>query len=180
MQRRLEQTPGLDLLLGEATFSAPKLVEIRLNAGGTVLLSAETIFINTGARPSRPTIPGLDDVPTLTSTSIMELDTVPQHLLVLGGGYVGPEFAQMFRRFGSAVTIIDNGAHLLAREDPDIAEEVTKIFREDGMTVLAGAEVQRVTRAPDDMIRLFVRTSTDRDERSLTGSHLLIANRTSP
>ncbi len=179
MQRRLEQTPGLDLLLGEATFSAPKLVEVRLNAGGTLLLSAETIFINTGARPRRPTIPWLDDVPTLTSTSIMELDTVPQHLLVLGGGYVGPEFAQMFRRFGSAVTIIDNGPHLLAREDPDIAEELTKIFREDGVTVLAGAEVQRVTRAPDDMIRLFVRTSTDHEERSLRLAPA-DCNRTSP
>ncbi len=175
MQRRLEETPELDLLLGEATFSAPKLVGVRLNAGGTVVLSAETIFINTGARPRRPMIPGLDEVPTLNSTSIMELDTLPQHLLVLGGGYVGPEFAQMFRRFGSAVTIIDNGPHLLAREDPDIAEELTKIFREDGMTVLAGAEVERVTRAPDDMIRLSVRTSTNHQERSLTGSHLLIA-----
>ncbi len=174
-QHRLEQTQGLDLLLGEATFTGPKLVEVRRNTGGTVLLSAETILINTGARPSRPPIPGLDRIPTLTSTSIMELESVPQHLLVLGGGYIGVEFGQMFRRFGSAVTILHTGKQLLTREDPDVAEEVATILREDEVDVLLEASVQRVDPAPDGLIRLTVRTPSDPDAHTLTGSHLLIA-----
>jgi pyruvate/2-oxoglutarate dehydrogenase complex dihydrolipoamide dehydrogenase (E3) component len=103
-RRRIENTEGLDLLMGEASFTGPRSVEVRLNNGETRLLSADTIFINTGARPRKPPLPGLDSVPALDSTSIMELDEVPEHLLVLGGGYVGLEFGQMFRRFGSQVT----------------------------------------------------------------------------
>src|SRR5947199_102094 len=87
--------------------------------------------INVGCRPARPPVAGLDSVPVLDSTSIMELEAVPEHLLVLGGGYVGLEFSQMFRRFGSAVTVVQRGEQLLAREDPDVADEVVKLLRED-------------------------------------------------
>ena len=95
-QRRIENTEGVDLLMGEASFSSAKTVAVRLNSGEARELSAERFFINTGARSSVPPLPGLDSVPTLDSTSIMELDMVPDHLLVLGGGYIGLEFGQMF------------------------------------------------------------------------------------
>src|SRR5258706_5490150 len=100
----IEKTEGLDLLKGEASFTGTHSIEVRLNEGGTRLLTAGKIFINTGGRPSQPPIPGLDTVPFLDSTSIMELDVLPEHLLVLGGSYIGLEFGQMFRRFGSRVT----------------------------------------------------------------------------
>src|SRR2546426_2110965 len=103
-ERRLSTTAGLDLLMGEARFIGPNAVEVR-SAGGTMVLTAPLIFINTGGRPTRPELPGIDTVRTLDSTSIMELGDLPEHLLVLGGGYIGLEFGQMFRRLGSRVTL---------------------------------------------------------------------------
>src|SRR5205823_14366665 len=135
-QRRIEQTEGVDLLIGEAAFTGPKTLEVRLNNGEARQLTASTILINAGARPAKPSMTGIEDVATLDSTSIMELDTVPEHLLIVGGGYIGLEFGQMFRRFGSKVTVIQRGANLLAREDPDVAEEVANITREDGLESL--------------------------------------------
>src|SRR5579859_2240975 len=135
-QMSIESTEGVDLLMGEARFIEPKVLEVFLNDGEVRTLTAKTIFINAGDRPSRPSIEGIESVPTLDSTTIMELDTVPEHLLIVGGGYVGLEFGQMFRRFGSKVTIIQRGAHLLAREDNDVADEVLRILREDGIEVL--------------------------------------------
>ncbi|HYU71730.1 MAG TPA: FAD-dependent oxidoreductase, partial [Ktedonobacteraceae bacterium] len=132
-QRRIENTEGVELLMGEAAFTGPKTLEVRLNNGETRQLTASTILINAGARPAKPSMTGIEEVATLDSTSIMELDTVPEHLLVVGGGYIGLEFGQMFRRFGSQVTVIQRGANLLAREDPDVAEEVANIMREDGL-----------------------------------------------
>ncbi len=171
-QRQLEKTEGVDLLFGEASFTGPKTVAVRMNNGGTRQLTADTIFINTGGRPSSPPIPGLDSVPTLDSTSIMELDVLPAHLLVLGGGYIGLEFGQMFRRFGSAVTVVQRSKQLLGREDPDVAEEVAKILREDGVEVLLETQTLRAEQA-DGTIRLTVRTQNG--ERTLSGSHLLVA-----
>ena len=108
-QRRLEAAENVELIFGEGRFTAPKVVEVTLRAGGTRTLTADAIFINTGGRPARPAIDGLDSVKALDSTSIMELGAVPEHLLVLGGGYVGLEFGQMFRRFGSTVTVVQRG-----------------------------------------------------------------------
>ena len=177
-QRRIESTPGVDLLMGESYFVEPKVVEVRLNTGETRRLSAGTIFINAGDRPSKPSIEGLEQVHTLNSTTIMELDTVPEHLLVLGGGYVGLEFGQMFRRFGSQVTIIQRGSHLLAREDNDVADAVADIMREDGITVLLETTPVRASQDKDGPIRLTVRTPEG--ERTLTGSHLLVATGRTP
>src|SRR6266571_4153039 len=159
--------------MGEAHFTGPKTLEVRLADGETRQLTAETIFINAGARPSKPTLRGLDTVPILDSTSIMELDIVPEHLLVLGGGYVGLEFGQMFRRFGSQVTIIQRGPRLLAREDDDVADQVANILREDGLEILLETTPLHVEQVGDDKIQLTVKTPTG--ERTLTGSHLLIA-----
>ena len=168
-------TAGVDLLMGEASFTGPKTLEVKLNEGGQRVLSADLIFINTGARPAKSPVPGLDSVPALNSTTIMELGEVPEHLLIMGGGYIALEFGQMFRRFGSRVTIVQRGKQVLAREDPDIAEEVTKILREDGVEVLLEAEVQRVGRGAGGGIELTMRTSGDSALRALAGSHLLVA-----
>ena len=153
----IEKAQGLDLFRGVASFTGPKAVEVRLDDGGVGQLTADTIFVDTGARPSKlPPIPGLDSVPTLDSTSIMELDALPEHLLVLGGGYIGVEFGQMFRRFGSRVTIMQLGKQLLVREDPDVAEEVTKILREDGMEVLLQANALEAGQTEDGQIQLTI------------------------
>ena len=172
-QRRIESTEGVDLLMGEVHFIEPKVVEVRLGNGETRTLTANSIFINAGDRPSKPSIDGLESVPTLDSTSIMELDTVPEHLLILGGGYVGLEFGQMFRRFGSQVTIVQRGTHLLAREDNDVADEVAKIMREDGIEVLLSTSTLRTSQTTDGSIQLTVRTPEG--ERTLLGSHLLVS-----
>src|SRR5256886_1700257 len=139
-QRRIEQTAGVDLLMGEAAFTGPKTLEVRLNNGETRQLTASTILINAGARPAKPSLTGIEDVATLDSTSIMELDTVPEHLLVVGGGYIGLEFGQMFRRFGSQVTLIQHNLRLLMGEDEDVGDGIAKILREDGITVLRSEE----------------------------------------
>jgi pyruvate/2-oxoglutarate dehydrogenase complex dihydrolipoamide dehydrogenase (E3) component len=172
-QHRIESTEGVDLLLGEASFVGSKTIELRLNGGGTRQLSAERFFINTGARPAVPALPGLDGVPFLNSTTIMELDVVPEHLLVLGGGYIGLEFGQMFRRFGSRVTIVQRGPRLMAREDTDVADAVAEILREDGIEVLLDTDAASVARGDADTITLTVRMPSG--ERVLKGSHLLVA-----
>lgn len=172
-EKRIADTQGLDYLLGQARFNGSREIEVILNSGETRQLSAETIIINTGARPAQPDLPGVEQTPVLNSTSIMELDTVPEHLLIVGGGYVGLEFGQMFRRFGSRVTIIQRGAHLLSREDDDIADAVADILREDGIEVLLQATPRHVLRQANNQLHLSVQTSEG--ERLLIGSHLLIA-----
>jgi pyruvate/2-oxoglutarate dehydrogenase complex dihydrolipoamide dehydrogenase (E3) component len=164
-EKRITSTPGVDLIHGEARFVGVRQLQVD---GSTY--SAEQVFLNVGARPTNPPIPGLDQVEWLDSTSVMELDAVPEHLLVLGGGYVGLEFCQMFRRFGSRVTVVQRGPRLLAREDADVAEAVADILREDGIEVLLDTTTLRVEAGP----RLVVR-SKDGSERSLSGSHLLMA-----
>jgi len=171
-ERRVRDA-GVDLLMGEAAFVDAKTLDVRLNAGPSRRISADKIFINTGARPFVPAVAGLEHVPFLDSTSVMELDHVPEHLLVLGGGYVGLEFGQMFRRFGSRVTIVQRGAQVLTREDADIAESVTEILREDGIAVLLQADARRVVRDDTGMLHLSVHLPEG--ERELVGSHLLVA-----
>jgi len=160
-------------LMGEARFTGPHAVEVRLKDGETCHLSADKIFINTGTRPRKPALPGLDDVPYLDSTSIMELDAVPEHLIVLGGGYVGLEFGQMFRRFGSRVTIVQRRGQVLTREDLDMADKVAQILREDGIELLLNTQAVGVAQGVDGSIRLTVRAPES--EGTLSGSHLLAA-----
>src|SRR5579883_702732 len=172
-EARIERTPGVDLVMGQAHFIGPKKLEVILNGGETRQVSAEHIFINTGERPAEPDLEGIEQVPFLNSTTIMELDTVPEHLLVVGGGYVGLEFGQMFRRFGSQVTIIQRGAHLLSREDDDVAEAVADILREDGIDVLLKTTLLHAEQLEDGHIQLTV--LTPQGERILMGSHVLAA-----
>ncbi len=176
-EQRLASTDGLDLIMGEASFLGPKTLRVAMPGGKARTFFAESIFINTGARPATPTLDGIDDVPWLDSTSIMELAKVPEHLLVLGGGYVGLEFAQMFRRFGSRVTIIQRGEQLLGREDPDIAGAVADILTGDGIDILLNAEATRVM-PHESGLSLSVRMG-DAD-RAIEGSHLLVATGRTP
>lgn len=171
-ERGLAKFDRLEVVRGEARFTGPREITVASN-GDRRTLSADLIFLNPGARPARPSLVGLDAVPALDSTSVMELDTVPEHLLVLGGGYIGIEFGQMFRRFGSRVSIVQRGRQLLAREDPDIARAVEDVLRQDGIDVLLDAEAHRVGPGPDGTIHLMVRAG--RADRTLVGSHLLLA-----
>lgn len=168
----LSAAKQLDVLMGEARFSGPKTLEVTLNDGGKRELSADLIFINVGLRPSIPKIEGLDQIEYLTSTSIMELDSVPEHLAVLGGGYIGLEFAQLFRRLGSRVTILQRGGQLLPREDPDIAEELSKILAEDGIDIRLNSQVARVSKQQSG-IELEVKQNGE--QATLSASHLLVA-----
>ena len=168
----IKSTKNLDLLMGDAKFIAAHEIEVQLNEGGSRKLTADKIFINTGGRPARPLLEGIDDVPTLDSTSIMELDELPEHLLVLGGGYIGLEFGQMFRRFGSRVTIIQRTGQLLGREDQDVAEAVLGVMKEDGIDVLLNTEAVRVQQN-GKQINLNVRTNEG--AQTLSGTHLLLA-----
>ncbi|MFQ6026513.1 MAG: mercuric reductase, partial [Dehalococcoidia bacterium] len=172
-QGMISMSEGADLFMGEASFTSPNSVAVRLNHGGAVEISADNIFIDTGARPVNPPIPGLDLVPALNSSSIMELEEVPEHLLVLGGSYIGLEFGQMFRRFGSRVTIAEVMPQLMGREDLDVAEEVAKIMQEDGISLHLGVKVLNVEQLDSGQIRMTIETPDG--EVDLTGSHLLVA-----
>jgi pyruvate/2-oxoglutarate dehydrogenase complex dihydrolipoamide dehydrogenase (E3) component len=176
-QSRIEKTANVDLIFADASFTAPLTIRARQNDGTAFDFSAKYVFINAGARASRPPLAGLETIPFLDNVSIMELDTVPDHLLILGGGYIGLEFGQLFRRFGGRVTIIQSGGQLLTREDLDIAEEVSAILQQDGVDVLLNAHATRVDKA-DGNIRLEV----ERGGSSLTliGSHLLVATGRAP
>jgi pyruvate/2-oxoglutarate dehydrogenase complex dihydrolipoamide dehydrogenase (E3) component len=164
---------GLDLIEGEAHFTGPKALEVARADGGARQISAPVIVIDTGTRPRPLSIAGAGEVPSLDSTSIMELDELPEHLVILGGGYIGLEFGQMFRRFGSDVTIVQHGARLLSREDDDVADEVAAILRDEGITVLTSATADRAERGAGGGVRLTVRTKDG--ERQIDGSHLLSA-----
>jgi len=169
----LEATPNLELVLGQACFTGPKSLRVRLNDGGERELHAETIVINTGARPARPSFEGSDSVDMLDSSSILDLEMLPEHLVVLGGGYIGLEFAQMFRRFGSRVTVVQRSGQLLGREDGDVAGEVASILRDDGVDVLLDTTATRVRASGAGAFTLAVRTLDG--ERAIQGSHLLAA-----
>ena len=172
-EQRLENAENLDLIRGEARFTGQKELEVRLDGGETIQISAENVFINIGARPGGVPVEGIDAVPALNSTTIMELDEVPERLLVLGGGYVGIEFAQMFRRFGSEVMVVQRGPQLLSREDADVAGAVAEILREDGVEVLLKTGARSVRQDVSGDIQLTV--SAPGGERTISGSHLLVA-----
>jgi pyruvate/2-oxoglutarate dehydrogenase complex dihydrolipoamide dehydrogenase (E3) component len=166
--------------MGRAKFTGVKEMAVYLKGGENIKLTANSVFINVGARPSQLKLNGVENVPVLNSSTIMELEDVPDHLLVIGGGYVGLEFAQMFHRYGSKVTVIQRGPRLLSREDDEIADAVANILRQDGIEILLETTPTKVekTSLADGLIHLTVTSSGS--ERVLTGSHILTATGRTP
>ncbi len=171
-ERRIAKTKNLDLIYGQASFTGPKSIVVRTAKRGELHFTADRFFINAGCRPAVPDIPGLADVPYLNSTSIMELANVPPHLLVIGGGYVGLEFAQLFRRLGSRVTILQSAAQLLNGEDKDIADTVASILQEDDIQIHLNAKVEKVSRSRN---RITVTFRAAGKSRKIEATHLLVA-----
>jgi pyruvate/2-oxoglutarate dehydrogenase complex dihydrolipoamide dehydrogenase (E3) component len=165
--------PGLDFILGEARFVGEKLVEIALRDGGTRTLAGQHVVINTGARPRLADVAGLREVQPLTNESILELDVLPAHLLIIGGGFEGVEFAQMFRRFGSQVTLIQRGGQILPKEDPDVADAVRQTLERDGVTVLLNTAAEQAERRADGGVRLLTRAAGAEQSSAIEGSHIL-------
>jgi pyruvate/2-oxoglutarate dehydrogenase complex dihydrolipoamide dehydrogenase (E3) component len=171
-RNRIEAVDGVELIEGKASFTGSNTLTVSLKSGERRHLSARWIFINSGSSPAIPPVEGLAEVDFLDSTSIMELAEQPAHLLVLGGGYIGVEFGQMFRRFGSQVTMIQRGKQLLPREDEDVAACVAEILRDDGVTLLLDSDV---VSARQDGEGIHLHLQTPEGERTLSGSHLLVA-----
>ena len=168
----LKKAKLVELIRGEASFLGPKQIHIHLNDGSERTLTADWIFINTGLSTTKPPLEGLDIVPWLDNASIMELDTIPEHLIVLGGGYVGLEFAQMFQRFGSRVTVIQRNHQLLPAEDADVADEIAKFLREDGMDIFLNANAEKVSSTGK---ALTLTITHEGATKTIEGTHLLIA-----
>ncbi|MBC7971866.1 MAG: mercuric reductase [Verrucomicrobia bacterium] len=168
----LETALGHNLIIGTARFVAPKTIEIATTEGNTRHLTAERLFINTGTRPLIPSVPGLKETGFLTNESIMELEQLPEHLIVLGSGYIGLEFAQMFRRFGSHVTVIGQSGQILSQQDPDMAIAVQTLLERDGIDFLLKSKVLKVDRAGNETI---LQIQVGDRKMSLHGSHLLVA-----
>jgi dihydrolipoamide dehydrogenase len=178
-QAAVEKTPNLDLLFGEAIFTGDKTIAVKAKGGKTRQFKADLVFINTGATTTIPKdIDGLDTIDYLTSTTILDLEKVPEHLLIIGGNYIGLEFGQMFRRFGSKVTILEKSERLLSREDEDISVELTKILEDEGLKIYTNAKTTAFKKKPGGKIVATV--STPKGEEKIKCSHVLIAIGRSP
>jgi pyruvate/2-oxoglutarate dehydrogenase complex dihydrolipoamide dehydrogenase (E3) component len=164
---------GAELIMGSGRFVRPRMLEVQLNDGGTRLLMAEQVFLNLGSHAAIPAIPGLEASRPLTHIEALELDHVPRHLIILGGGYVGLEMAQAFRRFGSRVTVIEAGSQLMGREDPDVADTMQRILGGEGVGLLLSAETLNVRGRSGDEVTLTVRTPTG--DAAIQGSDILVA-----
>jgi len=169
---------GTELVLGAGRFVAPKTLEVRVNDGGTRVLAGDRVFLNLGTHATIPPAPGLAEAGPMTNIELLELDRLPEHLVVLGGGYVGLEFAQAYRRFGSRVTVVEHGPQLLGREDPDVADEIRRILGGEEIEMLLAADVLRVEGRSGEGVRLRVRTAAG--ERTIAGSDILAATGRTP
>jgi pyruvate/2-oxoglutarate dehydrogenase complex dihydrolipoamide dehydrogenase (E3) component len=167
------RTSGAELIMGSGFFVGPKVVEVHLNDGGTRLLAGDRVFLNLGTHPAVPDIPGLEASRPLTHIEALELDYLPAHLLVLGGGYVGLEMAQAYRRFGSRVTVIEPGRRIMSREDPEVADELHGILSAEGIQFLVAAEILRVSGRSGEAVAVSVRTAAG--ERTIEGSDIMVA-----
>jgi pyruvate/2-oxoglutarate dehydrogenase complex dihydrolipoamide dehydrogenase (E3) component len=169
----LYRESGTELIMGEARLSGPRVVDVRLNVGGTRRLTSERLFLNFGTHATIPPVPGLREAAPLTHVEALELDRVPAHLIVLGGGYVGLEMAQTFRRFGAAVTIVEHGPRLAGREDADISDAIDEMLRDEGITVQLGTTLERVEGQSGDGVSLSGKTQ--QGNVSIEGSDILVA-----
>jgi pyruvate/2-oxoglutarate dehydrogenase complex dihydrolipoamide dehydrogenase (E3) component len=172
-QAGLEATKKLSLLFGEATFTGDKTLSVKLKDGKKKELHAGLIFINTGAKAFIPVIEGLQDIDYLTSTTILNLDYIPEHLLIIGGNYIGLEFGQMFRRFGSKVTILEKSERIVPREDEDVSAELRQILEEEGIAIRTNTTVDGFKKKTGKKIVAHI-TTNGREEK-IKCSHVLIA-----
>jgi pyruvate/2-oxoglutarate dehydrogenase complex dihydrolipoamide dehydrogenase (E3) component len=172
-QKGIEETKGLDLIFGEATFTGPKTITVKLNDGGKKELKADLIFMNTGCKTIIPDIEGIREIDYLTSTTILDLDKVPDHLLIIGGNYIGMEFGQMFRRFGSKVTILEKSDRIVRREDEDISAELKNIMEEEGIKVLTDTQATKFKKTAKAKISATIITAGKKDK--IKCSHVLVA-----
>ena len=163
---------GCSVIRGAATFASPSSVRV-----GEDTYHAEKIFLNVGARPSVPPLPGVDSVPFLTSSTILDLDEIPEHLVIVGGSYVGLEFAQIFRRFGAEVTVVERGSRLIAHEDEDVSLAVQDILRKDGITLRLSSECIRLEQRDGKAV---VHVSCTDGIPEVHASHILLAVGRSP
>jgi pyruvate/2-oxoglutarate dehydrogenase complex dihydrolipoamide dehydrogenase (E3) component len=171
VEQWLTNTENCTVYRGHARFLSNG--EVRMSGQDDVLLKAENIFLNPGGRGAIPQLKGVDEVPYLTNSSMMDVDFLPEHLVIIGGSYVGLEFAQMFRRFGSDVTVVERGPRLLGREDEDVSETIRQILTNEGIAVQLHSDCIGVSRTDDDGIA--VRASCDDGHPVIRGSHVLIA-----
>ena len=165
---------GAELIMGSGRFVAPRTIEVVLNAGGLRTLRGKTVIINTGTRARIDETPGLEESGPLTHVEALDLGLLPEHLIVLGGGYVGLELAQAFRRFGSRVTVVERNGSLIHREDPDVTEAIERLMRDEGIEVLTGTGVARVEGRSGQSVRL------DAERGVIEGTHLLVAGGRTP
>jgi len=168
----LYQRTGAELIMGSGCFIGPKTLEVRLNAGGTRVVTGEEVVINVGSRAAIPDLIGLREANAMTHIEALELNQVPAHLIVLGGGYTGLEMAQAYRRFGSKVTVIEPSARIMGREDADVAWEIDRILRGEGIEILTGAQAIRVEGENGKSVAVTIQAS---EQRTVSGSHLLVA-----
>jgi pyruvate/2-oxoglutarate dehydrogenase complex dihydrolipoamide dehydrogenase (E3) component len=172
------KSTGAELVMGQARFTGPKTLAVRLNDGGERTITAERIFLNLGTHAAIPPVPGLQEAAPMTNIEVLELDTLPGHLIVIGGGYVGLEFAQAYRRFGSKVTILQRSTQLIPNEDLDVAEELRRLLASEGIDILTSADLLQVKGRSGEEVHLTIRTS--QGEGEIVGSHILAATGRTP
>jgi pyruvate/2-oxoglutarate dehydrogenase complex dihydrolipoamide dehydrogenase (E3) component len=164
---------GAELTMGTANFIGPRIVEVKLNDGGTRTIEGERVFLNLGTHAAIPAVPGLVEAAPLTHVQILELDRVPEHLVVIGGGYVGLEFAQAYRRLGSKVTILQLGAQLLTGSDPDVVSEITSLMKDEGVDVITSADIKSVEGQSGSGVK--IRVEAPSGARAIEASDILVA-----
>ena len=170
---RLYKESGAELVIGSGRFVAPKTIEVSLNDGGKRTLTGDEVVVNVGSHAAIPDIPGLSAARPLTHIEALELDELPSHLIVLGGGYTGIELGQAYRRFGSRVTIVEPGPQIMGREDADVAQEMERLLGRESMEILLNAKPSNVHGLSGDTVTVTARTADG--ERTIEGSHLLVA-----
>lgn len=167
VETSLRDNPKISVFMGTASFESPNVVRV-----GDEILEAQQIFLNVGCRADTPNLPGIREVPFLTSSGLLALDVLPRHLVIVGGSYIGVEFGQMYRRFGSEVTIVEKGSRLVAHEDEDVSACVQSILEAEGVTIRTGAECIHLTSDVDGVV---VGTDCSDGETAVSGSHVLLA-----
>jgi pyruvate/2-oxoglutarate dehydrogenase complex dihydrolipoamide dehydrogenase (E3) component len=170
---QIYRTSGAELIMGSGRFLAPKTLEVKLNDGRTRVLSGDKVFLNVGTHAALPDVPGLEAAQPLTHVEALDLDYLPQHLIVIGGGYSGLELAQAYRRFGSHVTVVESGPQIMAREDIDVSREILRILGDEGIEVLVEAKLLQVRGRSGDKVTLTVRARSG--EQHIEGSDILVA-----